>query len=662
MRLSKLTIKGFRSFNEEGSEFLINTDLSAFIGTNSAGKTAALEALQKVFGNTIRDRELTIKDFHVAKIEDQAITERKLSIETQFKFDDKNIDDIATFFTGMVVDSCGSNPYLRIRLEAIWKASEIVPDGEIDVQTYVITVPEGSEETDHTKQKLPNYLRSLIQVIYVPAIRQPSEQLKYASGSILHRVLKKVTWTNEFKAKFQQDFDSINTSFAELEEFGIITQSINESWGSFHKDERYKDVLLNFDTTDLDSILKKLELSFSPTEINHPFKINELGDGYRSLFYLNLVKALLDIEEKLTESDEIGITRPLLTILTVEEPENHIAPQLLGRVISVLSKIASQDNAQVFLSSHTPAIVKRIDPESIFHFRITKKYASQVNKIVLPVDEREAYQYTKQAIQNYPELYFARLVVIGEGDSEAIIFNRLMQVMDVDFDDNLITFAPLGHRFVNHIWTLLESLHIPYITLLDLDIGREGGGWGRIKYILEQLIENGANKEELLLCENNFVMSDETLAVMHQYDLTEAHIENVRAWIRRLNKYRVYYSFPLDLDFLMLEHYPDVYRNIIPENGGPRIPDKKEKPVEFYKKVEVAVQHTLKSEKATGPTYSPEQKKLMIWYDYLFLGRGKPTTHIQALASMTDDEIKQNIPQVFKDIFEKITELLKDDI
>ena len=72
--------------------------------------------------------------------------------------------------------------------------------------------------------------------------------------------------------------------------------------------------------------------------------------------------------------------------------------------------------------------------------------------------------------------------MIGEGDSEHLIFNRLMEVYDKDFDDNIISFAPLGHRFVNHIWKLLSSIHVPYITLLDLDVGREGGGWGRVKY------------------------------------------------------------------------------------------------------------------------------------------------------------------------------------
>jgi len=55
----------------------------------------------------------------------------------------------------------------------------------------------------------------------------------------------------------------------------------------------------------------------------------------------------------------------------------------------------------------------------------------------------------------------------------------------------MVSFVPLGGRHVNHFWRLLNGLGIPYITLLDLDFGRPGGGWGRIKYALEQLLELG---------------------------------------------------------------------------------------------------------------------------------------------------------------------------
>ena len=45
-----------------------------------------------------------------------------------------------------------------------------------------------------------------------------------------------------------------------------------------------------------------------------------------------------------------------------------------------------------------------------------------------------------------------------------------------------------------------------------------------------------------------------------------------------------------------------------------------------------------------------QQKKLMIWYTYFFLNRGKPTTHIEVMSEMEDNDIKKNVPAVFKKI------------
>lgn len=662
MRISNLKIKGFRSFSSTGVNISLNEDLAAFIGLNSAGKTTALEALRKIFGHSIAEREINRQDFHIGKNENpDQISERELSIEVKIIFSEDEQEAVPHFFSNLVVDGLGEELYLRIRLEAMWKKSEILPQGEIDVKTYFICVPEVEIEDSVSKRSFPNHFRSLIEVLYVPAIRRPAEQLRYASGSILYRVLRKIKWQDEFKEDFDKKINEINESFQSLKEFSTVQNSITEFWKRFHKDERYKDTLLGFSGSDVDSILKKLEISFSPTGTHKTFGIDELGDGYRSLFYLTLVCSLLDVEEKLAKNNEekIGITRPLLTILAIEEPENHIAPQLLGRVVQILKVIGEKENSQVLLSSHTPSIVKRLKPESITHFRITQNYETEVNNILLPQQSNEAYKYIKEAIHNYPEIYFAKLVVIGEGDSEEVIFNRLMDTMNVDFDDNIITFAPLGHRFVSHIWKLLNTLHIPYITLLDLDREREGGGWGRVKYILKELIEIGEKKEKLLLLRNGNILADEQLNNMHSWKLnTLNEIETLNSWVNKLKDYNILYSKPLDLDFLMLTHFQEFYKKAIPENGGPRIPDKTIELDKFNEKVKIAIQATLKSEQATAVTYSNEDKELMIWYNYHFLGRGKPATHIQVLSSMTDSELKDNLPEVFHEIFEKITLLL----
>ncbi|RXM52925.1 MULTISPECIES: AAA family ATPase [unclassified Chryseobacterium] len=661
MRISTIKIKGYKSFGPAEVTIPLQDKLTGFIGLNSAGKTSALEALRKLFGSTLMERDISQSDFHIGKGEKpENITERELSIEVRIDFPTDGDDSVPHLFSEMVVDDEGEDPYLRIRLEASWKKSDINIQGEIEMNTYFIKVAEGEPEDIDAKKVFPNHLRSLIQIYYVPAIRRPGEQLKYASGSILHRLLKKINWKEEFKVEFDTKINEINEAFKGLPEFNTIQTSITSFWQKFHKDKRYSETTLSFGGSDLDAILRKLEISFSPTAPHRPFSIDELGEGYRSLFYLTLVCSLLDVEEKMTEDEEtIGITRPLLTVLAIEEPENHIAPQLLGRVIKILKSISGKENSQVLLSSHTPAIIKRLEPEQILHFRVTENYETEVNQILLPAKSDEAYKYVKEAVRNYPEIYFARLAVIGEGDSEEVIFNRLMDVMDVDFDDNIITFAPLGHRFVHHIWRLLGALHIPYITLLDLDIERGGGGWGRIKYALEQLIELGINKKKLLKTSDG-ILTDNELDEMHTWDLTnEDSIKSLNSWVNFLKSYKIFYASPLDLDFLMLTHYPEFYKAAIPKRGGPQIPDKAKNPAEFEKKVNTAVHATLKSEDATGETYLDEEKELMIWYNYHFLGRGKPITHIQVLSSISDEEIKENLPQVFTEIFERITVILK---
>lgn len=191
---------------------------------------------------------------------------------------------------------------------------------------------------------------------------------------------------------------------------------------------------------------------------------------------------------------------PVLTIIALEEPENHIAPHLLGKLIANLENIAQKNNAQTVLTSHSPAIVKRIEPENIRYFRVESKDAStKVRKIILPSQEKysDQYKYIKEAVKAYPELYFAKLVILGEGDSEEILLPKFWEAEKNDIDTSGISVVPLGGRHVNHFWRLLNDLKIPYITLLDLDKERDGGCWGRIKYVLQQLIALGHNREEL---------------------------------------------------------------------------------------------------------------------------------------------------------------------
>ncbi|RJQ26648.1 DUF2813 domain-containing protein [Candidatus Parcubacteria bacterium] len=340
MRLSKLKVRNFRCFGPE--ETTIEFDkLTAFIGCNSSGKTAFIHALLKIFGETAFDHSLQRSDFHVPKGKaPEEISENNLHIEAVFTFPELEKGDnsysIPIFFKSFVVDDVGLPLYLRIRLEASWKKSSS-PDGSIESKVYYITASEEEDIRDEDKKPASRHDLSHIKTIYVPAIRNPAEQLRNVSGTILSRVLNGINWSDDTKESLKDKIREVDAVFDQETGVDMLKKAVKNQWKNYHSDYRYTDATMKFNSTDLDTILKKVEVKFSPTETTRDYNVEELGDGLRSLFYLSLVNSLLDIENSIMKESEekkegdrlsFNITPPVLTIVAVEEPENHISPQL----------------------------------------------------------------------------------------------------------------------------------------------------------------------------------------------------------------------------------------------------------------------------------------------------------------------------------------------
>lgn len=687
MRLLKLKLRNYRCFGN--NEQIIPIDnITSFIGNNSSGKTAALLALNCLFSNNSSDRILKRSDFHLPKdMKPEDLEAQELYIEAVFTFDElengeDGISSVPTFFKSLVVDSPDGTPYLRVRLEATWEKSSNV-EGAIESRVYYITCPESEKITEEFKSSANRKDLDRIRVIYIPAVRDPSKQLKNVSGTMMYQIINSINWSATTQEKVKTKIQELNEQFLKEKGVSILGTSIHTQWESYDSDTRYSNAQLRFNSTDIDSSIKKSEVVFLPTLTGKECTIEDMSDGLRSLFYISLVDSILDVESKIqqeidTDPKNISFNHkpPILTIIALEEPENHIAPHLIGQLATNMKKIASKSNAQTVFTSHSTAIIKRFDPEKLRYFRLNvNDCTTSVRSITLPDKEKLAdqYKFIKEAVKAYPELYFAKLVVLGEGDSEEIILPKVWNAKNDDVDTSGISIVPLGGRHVNHFWRLLNDLNIPYITLLDLDKEREGGGWGRIKYVLEQLIENGYDKNKLLR-ENIDSLSDEDFGKMHDWDVNDS--ETLKRWINYLEKYNVFFSTPLDIDFLMLEHYGDIYKSLLGEKEGPRLMimengqkyqkyikdiENTEKPYsEYWARVADDVRHALKECGGDGKTYSEEQKRLMVWYTYFFLNRGKPSTHIEAFSQINNEMLVSTMPPVFKRLISAAEKALKE--
>lgn len=689
MRLSKLKLMNYRCFGSDEQTILID-NLTTFIGNNSAGKTAALSALNCMFSENSSDRILQRSDFHLPKeMPPEEMERQNLYIEAVFEFEELKTEDgvgeyvIPIFFQHLVVDNPSGLPYLRIRLEATWEKSSTI-EGSIDAKISYITCPESVEIEEYHRAPAARRDLDKIRVVYVPAVRDPSRQLKNASGTMMYQIMSSINWSEKTKGSVKAKIKELNKEFEGEKGVSMFGTSLAKQWKAYDSDERYSTASLRFNSVDIEASIKKTEVVFEPTETGKEYTIDQMGDGLRSLFYISLVDSILDVEGQMQREIEIdpentSFSRkpPILTIVALEEPENHIAPHLLGKLVGNLRNIAGKSNAQAIMTSHSPAIVKRIDPENLRYFRMDKELlASKVRSITLPEKEsaQDQYKYIKEAVRAYPELYFAKLVILGEGDSEEIILPKYWEAVNGSVDVGGISIVPLGGRHVNHFWRLLNDLQIPHITLLDLDSEREGGGWGRIQYVLKQLLANGYDKSKFLYTENG-VMTDEDLDGMLEWDISDSKL--MQTWLDRLEKYNVFFSTPLDIDFMMLEQMEEEYKKILDATEGPRvdvfkagtkertliqnIEDRSMEYPEYDERVKKDVKNTLKEGGGDGHTYSAEQQRLMVWYTYFFLNRGKPSTHMAVLSQLDDEAIKSHIPPVLKRLIEAAEHTLTGD-
>lgn len=689
MKLSKIKLRNYRCFGNSEQVIKID-DITSFIGNNGSGKTAALLALNCMFSDNPADRVLKRSDFHLSKnMKSEEMESQELYIEAVFTFGELEAGEdgsnsVPAFFKSLVVDNPDGTPYLRIRLEATWEKSSNI-EGAIESKIYYITCPESIPITDEYRISPSRRDLDRIRVIYVPAVRDPSKQLKNVSGTMMHQIMNSINWSQAIQEKVKTKIQELNDQFLEEKGVSILGTSIHTQWEAYDSDTRYSNAQLRFNSTDIDSSIKKSEVVFLPTVTGKECTIDDMSDGLRSLFYISLVDSILNIEAKIqqeidTDPEHVSFnhTPPVLSIIALEEPENHIAPHLIGQLVANLKKIWEKNNAQAILTSHSTAIIKRLDPEKIRYFRLNAEDCKTiVRSITLPDKEKLAdqYKFIKEAVKAYPELYFAKLVILGEGDSEEIILPKIWNAKKGDIDTSGISIVPLGGRHVNHFWRLLNDLDIPHITLLDFDREREGGGWGRIKYVIEQLIQKGYPKSELLKTESG-CLSDEEFGDMHKWDVNNS--DSLQNWIADLEQYNVFFSTPLDIDFLMLEHFGDVYKSLLGKKEGPRLMvEEKGRSIqkyikdiegmesaypEYLERITDDVHHSLKECGGDGNTYSEEQKKLMVWYTYFFLNRGKPSTHIEAFSKISDEMQASMMPPVFARMITAVEKILKENV
>lgn len=639
MFLERVTLTNFQCFGPDPHTITFDEQLTALLGVNASGKTAALQALLRLFSVVADQREIRVEDFHVPHDETEAVTIRTLRVDAVFAFpeldadrtvdaDDGTADEdeadtaaVPEFFAQMAADSEGQLK-LRIVLDATWSAdgsaSGLIEDQRRIVYTF-------DEDFENQCVELRASDRNRIQAVYVPATRDGGRQV---NSFLRGRLWRASVWSEGFRGHITNAADELSTNFKAEAVVATVTEAIASRWKELHHLSTEQNPTFEPITRDMTVLVKNAEMLFEPTATGRTRPAQELSDGQQSLLHIALTAATLDLESEIAAGrhddkfDMTATTLPTLTLLAIEEPENNLSPYFLSRVVEQLVAVTVSGRAQALISSHSASVMSRIPPNRVRHFRIDETSKSTaVSRVVLPDDATDAGKYMREAVQAHPELYFARFVVLGEGSSEELVIPKLAAARDLHIDQSFVAVVPLGGRHTNHFWRLLDQLNIPHATLLDLDYGRAGGGEGRIRDACNRLLELGKTPFDGSEAISDFTSVD---------DIDALTPDQLKAWLDHLEKWNVYFSAPLDLDLLLLNHYKDAYIGHLED--GKTGPSSKGDPRD-------AVLGAPEDRPDIDFFNSDAYVDLLRWYRYLFLSHSKPSTHLRAMSFIAKEEL-----------------------
>jgi putative ATP-dependent endonuclease of the OLD family len=646
--VEQVCISNFRSIGETQTLRLADS-VTTFVGGNGAGKTAAMAALAKLFGVSKAQRTVVKSDFHVAAEAAELQSGAVLFIDAVFAFPELaegagDTGAVAEFWRQMAASAPQTPLKARMRLQATW-TDDGTPEGSVEEELRWISHLDDAFDWEECAKVAPAD-RGAVQMIYIPAVRNAGEQVR---ALLRGRLWRAARWSGGLSGKVGEHAQALQSDFATEAPLAFIQERLAKRWRQVHTGDTDSDPVVKLIEHRFETLVRNAEVRFRPAPDGAERELERLSDGQRSLFQIALTAATLEVEQdaaalKAEEApfDHAKLRRVQLTLLAVEEPENNLSPFFLSRIMSLASDIGAMSTAQVLIASHSASILSRVEPKDTRYFRLAKDRQTQIRDIPLPADDSEARAFIRLAVRAYPEIYFARFVVLAEGDSEQVVIPRVAEAWDVPLDQSFVPVVPLGGRFADRMWRLLTELEIPHATLLDLDLGRQHGGAAAIKSTVKRLAAAGTDVTEDILSHKDGLTEQALDALTDEdfFDLSDATKPGPK-WIAALRREGVFFCYPLDLDFSMLRAFPSAYKVVRPGGSGPG---------DTPEAIAALKATTLKTG-GTPATYDPATDDLFRWYPYLFLQKSKPEAHLLALSRIDTLDLASDAP-------DEITELI----
>lgn len=479
MYISEIRIENFRPFGAGSEAFRLSLKpgLTALVGENDAGKTAVVDALRFVLGT--RDQEslrLDVTDFHLAPA-----GVRAHEINVRLVFSGLTLGDRSTFAEYLTYrEEAGSAAILVLTWVA--RRTEIGAAG----RKFMPIEWRTGEKADGPL--LDAGIRFLLQATYLRPLRDAERAMAAGRASRLSQILQHTKEIKEHGVKFDANVDpSPDPTTLSVLGLGDYTSHLIENShgvkGTRAKlnEEYLRHLSLSGDVLDarvrisghkdestrLRQLLEKLEVTLGGDDLVDD--VHSRGLGSNNILFMACELLLLG-----TEADGF----PLLLI---EEPEAHLHPQRQLRLMSFLQEQASKERAdgqciQIIVTTHSPNLASDVKLDNLVLVQNGRGHVMAEGKTKLTTSD---YKFLQRFLDvTKASLFFARGVVIVEGDAENILLPIIARLVGRDFQHYGVSVVNVGgvglsrygRIFMRERPDVDGQMVVPVACITDMDV------------------------------------------------------------------------------------------------------------------------------------------------------------------------------------------------
>lgn len=388
MNLRHLTIKNFRNFE------LLNIDLTnrnIVFGLNDIGKSNFLAALRFLLDRSFRKDGFSDSDFFNKDIS------KEIEITLEIKVTDDEDDGESKKIFKMMKGAIDS------KAETVFFQLKSVFDGEKSVGEPLMYWGIDLNDLEDIPSKQSYFeLDKHINVVYIDSSIKLETTFKKYSREIFR---KESSMKPEEREALETKIGELNECVGDLEAIQQFETELVTEYKKF-RDEKDFNV----------AIKSEIEIGNLHDKLT-PYILDEVcetyptaGDGRKKI----LAYTLLTLENRRKEEE-------MINIFLIEELENHLHRSMQ---LALSYEIFSDELFKhLFLTTHSSLIVSQMDQVNLV--KLVKECSVVGKSYAYSVPEE--YKMLKQKLnQNLAEAIYADVVLLVEGPSEKILFDRIL--------------------------------------------------------------------------------------------------------------------------------------------------------------------------------------------------------------------------------------------